>query len=140
MLVTNYSFRIATFDNNKAFQGSSLYLTQSDKSQQSILDTKISDSNFTNGHCGDTLTHGLPCSGSVLLRFFSLTLMGVSVFTGNSVSALSLRSSSSIELLSSTHLQFISNSAVDGAALHIVDCSSLVVNSGTTLFFKEQHS
>ena len=125
------------FDNNKGFQGSSVYLTQNDKSQQPILDTKISDSNFTNGHCGNTMSHVLPCSGSVLLRFFSLTLMGVSVFTDNSVSALSLRSSSSIELLSSTHLQFISNSAVDGAALHIVDCSSLVVNNGTTLFFKK---
>ena len=125
------------FDNNKAFQGSSVYLTQSDKSQQPILDTTISDSNFTNGHCGNTIMSLIiPCSGSVLLRFFSLTLMGVSMFTGNSVSALSLRSSSSIELLSSTHLQFFSNSAVDGAALHIVDCSSLVVNSGTTLLFK----
>ena len=128
--------RNCTFDNNKAFQGSSVYLTQSSKSQQSaILDTTISDSNFTNGHCVDTLTRGLPCSGSVLLRFFPLTLKGVSMFTGNSISALSLRSSS-IELLSSTQLQFISNSAVDGAALHIVDCSSLLVNSGTNLVFR----
>ena len=125
------------FDNNKAFQGSSVYLTQNEKSQLPILDTTISDSNFTNGHCGNTIMSLIiPCSGSVLLRFFSLTLMGVSVFSQNSVSALSLRSSSSIELLSSSHLQFISNSAVDGAALHIVDCSSLVVNSGTTLLFK----
>ena len=124
-----------TFDNNKAFQGSSVYLTQSGKSQQPILDTTMSNSNFANGHCGDTLTHVLPCLGSVFLRFFPLILKGVSMFTGNSVSALGLRSSS-IELLSSTQLQFINNSAVDGAALHIVDCSSLVVKSGTDLIFK----
>ena len=125
-----------TFNNNKAFQGSSVYLTQSGKSQLSaILNMAISDSNFTNGHCVDTLTHGLPCLGSVLLRFFPLTINGVTMFTRNSVSALSLRFSS-IKLLSSTQLQFISNSAVDGAALHIVDCSSLVVNSGTSLVFR----
>ena len=124
-----------TFDNNKAFQGSSVYLTQSGKSQQPVLDTTMSSCNFTNGHCVYTLTHGLPCLGSVLLRYFPLTFKGVSMFNGNSISALGLRSSS-IKILSSTQLQFINNSAVDGAALHIVDCSSLVVNSGTNFIFK----
>ena len=128
-----------TFDNNKAFQGSSVYLTQSGKSQQPVLDTTMSNSIFTNGQCGNTMKYGLPCLGSVLLIFFSLTLKGASMFTRNSISALSLRSSS-IELLSSTQLQFINNSAVDGAALHIVDCSSLVVNSGINLVFKNNNA
>ena len=123
------------FENNKAYQGSSVYLEQSVTNTQFLLDTTISSSNFTNGHCHNGLQHKLECSGSVLLKSYQLTLKGFVIFSGNSLSAFSLRSSS-IKLLSSTQLQFINNSAVDGAALHIVDCSSLVVNSGTNLFFK----
>ena len=44
--------------------------------------------------------------------------------------------SDGVELLPSTQLQFINNSAINGAALHIVDCSSVIVNNGTSLFFK----
>ena len=42
---------------------------------------------------------------------------------------------SSVELLPSTQLQFIDNQAINGAALHILDCSSIVVSDGSTFLF-----
>ena len=61
------------------------------------------------------------------------------MFTGDKqnsyMSALSLRSSA-IELSSSAQLQFINNSAVNGAGIHLVDFSSIILNSGSTVLFK----
>ena len=73
--------------------------------------------------------HCLVCVVYYLSRF-SLTLNGSLLFSGNTQSALCL-TASSIELLSSTQLQFTDNRGVNGAALHVVDCSSVIVNDGT---------
>ena len=125
-----------TFDNNIAYgQGSSAYLLNS-KSCQTLLNTTISFSNFTNGICSENTGAGLLCLGSLVLSHFPLTLKGTLLFSDNSLSALSLSSSSSIELLPSTDLRFINNNAVDGAAIYIIDCSSIVVNDGTELYFE----
>ena len=95
----------------------------------------ISFSNFTNGVCSENTGAGLLCLGSLVLSHFSLTLKGTLLFSGNSLSALSL-SFSSIELLPSTELLFINNNAVDGAAINIINCSSIIVNDGTELYFE----
>ena len=121
-----------TFDNNEAFQGSSVYLVQS---RQMLLETTVCSSNFTNGRCGTTLTRGLACSGNVLLVSFSLTLTGSLLFAGNSLSAMSLHSSS-VQLLPSTQVKFTNNHAINGAALCVVECSSMIVNSGAVLHFE----
>ena len=122
-----------SFENNSAHQGSSVFLSNI-KSDQTLLNTTISFCNFTNGRYYETTTHGLPSLGSVFLNHYLLALQGALIFTGNSLSALSLHSSS-IELFPSTQLQFINNSAINGAALHIVDCSSVVVNNNSSIFF-----
>ena len=61
------------FDNNTAFQGSSAYLSQSGKCSQPLLNTTVSSSNFTSGHCGTVLRNGLSfrCSGNVLVESMS---------------------------------------------------------------------
>ena len=48
--------------------------------------------------------------------------------------AMSLHSSS-IELSSSVQLQFINNSAYNGAGIHLVGSSSIILNTGSTLLF-----
>ena len=125
----------STFDNNIAYgQGSSAYLLNS-KSCQTLVNMKISFCNFTNSVCSENTGAGLLCLGSLALSHFSLTLEGTLLFSGNSLSALSL-SFSSIELLQSTELLFINNNAVDGAAINIIDCSSIIVNDCTELYFE----
>ena len=66
----------------------------------------------------------------------TLTLKGVVVFADNSVSALILRSSS-IQLSPSTEVQFTNNSAINGGALHLVDCSFIVVNNDSAFSFEK---
>ena len=61
------------------------------------------------------------------------------LFAGNNISAISLHLSS-IELLPSAQLQFINNGAFNGAGLHIVDCSSVIINNGTVMFFKNNRA
>ena len=119
------------FEKNKGYQGSSAYFLGTSKSRQAPLNTTLSFSNFTDGHCNNAL----PCLGSVLLSHFPLTLNGTLLFTKNNQSALCL-TASSIELFPSTQLQFINNSGFNGAALHVVDCSSVIVNDGTSLYFE----
>ena len=132
----------STFDSNTAFQGSSAYLSQSGKCSQPLLNTTVSSSNFTNGHCGTVLRNGFVfrCSGNVLVESMpQVTFEDAVIFVGNSyfgnLSALSLRSSS-IELSSSAQLQFINNSAVNGAGIHLVGSSSIILNNGSTLLFE----
>ena len=120
------------FDKNKAYQGSSAYFLGTSKSRQAPLNTTLSFSNFTHGQCNNAL----PCLGSVLLSHFPLSLNGALLFFANNQSALSL-TASSIELLPSTQLQFINNSGFNGAALHVVDCSSIIVNDDTSLYFRD---
>ena len=132
----------STFDSNTAFQGSSAYLSQSGKCSQPILNTTVSSSNFTNGHCGTALRNQfvLHCSGNVLVESMpQVTFQGLVSFIGDQqksyISALSLRSSS-IELSSSAQLQFINNSAVNGAGIHLVGSSFIILSSGSTLLFE----
>ena len=132
----------STFDSNTAFQGSSAYLSQSGKYSQPLLNTTVSSSNFTNGHCGTVLRNrlGFRCSGNVLVESMAqVTFQGAVMFIGDQqnsyISALSLRSSS-IELSSSAQLQFINNSAVNGAGIHLVGSSSIILNNGSTLLFE----
>ena len=125
------------FDNNTALDGSSAFISQSGKECRTLLRTLVCDSNFTNAQCGiSSQSEIYYCSGNILIELFSLTFRGVLLFSGNNLSALYLRSSL-LKLLPSTQLQFINNSAINGAALHIVDCSSVVVNNDTSLLFKK---
>ena len=118
------------FDNNTASDGSSAIISQTEKNSRPLLFTTVHDSNFSNAQCSGSF-----CSSSVLIESLPLTFKGALRFYENCLSALGLYSSS-VELLPSTQLQFINNSAINGAALHIVDCSSVIVNNGTSLFFK----
>ena len=122
------------FENNEAYQGSSAYFLGTSKDCQTLVNTTLSFSNFIDGHC-TYVEDELTSLGSVFLRRFPLTFKGSLLFSGNTQSALSL-TASSIELLPSTQLQFINNSAINGAALHIVDCSSVIVNDNTSLSFQ----
>ena len=131
----------STFDSNTAFQGSSAYLSQSGKCNQPLLNTTVSSCNFTNGHCS-TNQLALRCSENVLIESMPLVMfLGFVMFMGDKensysfISALSLRSSS-IELSSSAQLQFINNSAYNGAGIHLVGSSSIILNTGSTLLFK----
>ena len=123
------------FDHNEAFQGASAYFSQDSCRCQPLVETTVCSSNFTNGHCGNTLKSefALPCSGYMLLQMFSLFIKGTTTFTANQQSAMKFHSSSSIKLLPSAELQFINNTALRGAALHLVDCSSVIVTSSTAL-------
>ena len=127
-----------TFINNEAFQGASAYLSHNSKCGQPFLDTTVCCSNFIGGHCMISLIYGygLPCYGNVLLQSYPLTLSDIVVFNNSySMSALSLRSSS-VELLPSSQIHFNNNMAANGAALHLVECSSIVVNYHTNLSFE----
>ena len=132
----------SSFDSNTAFQGSSAYLSQSGKCNQPLLNATVSNSSFTSGHCGTVLknSHGFRCSGNLLFEFMpNVEFQGAVIFIGDKgnsyMSALSLRSSS-IELSSSAQLQFINNSAYNGAGIHLVGSSSIILNTGSTLLFK----
>ena len=61
------------------------------------------------------------------------------LFSENSYSAMSLISSS-VQLLPSAQLRFLSNTGFNGAALHIVDCSSVIVNDNTSLYFENNQA
>ena len=131
----------STFDSNTAFQGSSAYLSQSGKCNQPLLNTTVSSCSFTSGHCS-TNQIALRCSGNVVIESMPLVIFhGFVMFMGDKensygfISALSLHSSS-IELSSSAQLQFINNSAYNGAGIHLVGSSSIILNTGSTLLFK----
>ena len=128
-----------SFDNNEGYQGSLAYLLGTSMSCQALLNMTISFSNFTNGHCSVHVLHALPCLGSVFLNHFLLTLNGIMLFFENTQSALSL-TSSLIKLLPSAQLQFTNNTGFNGAALHIVDCSSVIVNDNTSLYFENNQA
>ena len=129
------------FTNNAAFQGASAYFSQNSNCGQTVLSTTVSCSSFNGGYCGrlslmnSYRVYGLPCYSNVLLEFFQMILEGTVMFNNNHVSALGLRSSS-IELLSLTQLEFKDNKADNGAAIYVVDCSSIIVNHNVTLIFQ----
>ena len=104
------------------------------------MDTTLSFSNFSNGQCPYDDAPELFCLGSVHISHFSLVnLKNAFLFSGNTRSALSL-TSSLIKLLPSAQLQFTNNSGFNGAALHIVDCSSVIVNDNTSLYFDNNNA
>ena len=123
------------FDSNSALDGSSASLSQSGIDCQTLLYTIIGDCSFNNGLCGTSSQSEIYCLTNILIESFSLVFKGNLLFSGNNSTALCLRSSV-IKLLPLTTLEFINNSAVNGAALHIVECSSVIVNNGTRLFFE----
>ena len=132
----------STFDNNTAFQGSTAYLSQNGKYSQALLNTTISRSIFTNGRCGTVLRNRLSlyCYGSVVVENIPLiTFQNDVILIGDQqnsfMSAVSLHSSS-IQLSSSAQLQFINNSAYNGAGIHLVGSSSIILNTGSSLLFK----
>ena len=123
-----------TFDHNIAYgKGSSAYFLNR---KTSFLNTTVSNGNFTNGACWENTGARLLCLGSLVMSNFSLTFKGTLLFSSNSLSALSLRSSSSIELYPSTKLKFINNNGLDGGAINIIECSSIIVNNSTELYFE----
>ena len=73
--------------------------------------------------------------GKCASGIFTLTSHEYVMFADNNASALGLYSSSSIEVLPSTQLYFTNNQGINGAALSIVDCSSLVVSNGVNMVF-----
>ena len=79
--------------------------------------------------------HGLPCYGNVFLESFLIFLKNKVTLNNNHLSALSLHFST-VELLPSTQLEFQDNNAVNGAAIYVVDCSSIIVNNNVKLFFQ----
>ena len=131
----------STFDNNTAFQGSSVYLSQNGKYSQPLLNTTVSRSIFTNGRCGTALRNRLSlyCYGSVVVEnipqiTFQNDVMLIGDQQNSFMPALSLRSSS-IQLSSSAQLHFINNSAYNGAGIHLVGSSSIILNTGSSLLF-----
>ena len=128
-----------SFDNNAGYQGSSAYFLGT-SGCQTLLNTTISFTNFTSGHCEHVNGLIIPCFGSVILRHFPIIkVINVILFTENYHSALSL-TASSIELLPSAELKFTNNSGYNGAALHIVDCSSVIINDNTSLYFENNQA
>ena len=128
-----------SFDNNEGYQGSSAYFLGT-IGCRALLNTTLSFSNFTNGQCPYDDVTELFCLGSVHVSHFSLiNLQNAFLFSGNTRSALSL-TSSLIELLPSAQLQFTNNNGFNGAALHIVDCSSVIVNDNTSLYFENNNA
>ena len=128
-----------SFDNNEGYQGSSAYFSGTNKDCQAVLNTTLSFTNFTRGDC-EHVNDLIPCLGSVFLSFFPLiTMRNAILFSANSYSAMSLISSS-IQLLPSAQLRFLSNNGFNGAALHIVDCSSVIVNDNTSLYFENNQA
>ena len=136
------------FSNNEAFQGASAYLSQSGDGilGSQALEVTVHHSSFTGGQCIVSLQlimmngFGLPCRGDVLMVSFTLTLEGDVMFNGTqNLSALDLQYSS-LKLLPFTKLEFHNNSAENGAALYLVDCSSILVNYNTSLLFQNNYA
>ena len=133
------------FTNNTGFQGASAYFSQNSNCGQTVLNTTVSCSSFNGGYCGGLnlmngyRVYGLPCYGNVRLESFHMILEGTVMFNNNHFSALSLHSSS-IELLPLTQLEFKDNNAVNGAAIYVVECSSIIVNNNAALIFQSNYA
>ena len=129
------------FTNNTGYQGASAYFSQNSNCGQTVLSTTVSCSSFNGGYCSRLSSmngykvFSLPCYGNVLLESFELILEGSVMFNSNHLSALSLRSSS-IKLLPLTQLEFKDNEGINGAAIYVADCSSIIVNHNAVLIFQ----
>ena len=129
-----------TFDLNTAFQGSSAYFYQVSNRYPS-MDTKITKTTFSNGQCSASILtqFALPCSGNVYLQRYSLLLNDTIILRNNSLSGLTM-SSSHVELLPGTQLHFINNTALEGAGLHLVDCSAVFVSNNSAIYFDSNNA
>ena len=135
LLVENCTFRY-----NSAFQGSSAYFYQ-DSNRYLSMDTMITKTTFSNGQCSASIItqFALPCSGNVYLQRYSLLLNDTIILRDNGLSGLTM-SSSHVELLPGTQLHFINNTALEGAGLHLVDCSAVIVSSNSAIYFDSNNA
>ena len=135
LLVENCTFRY-----NSAFQGSSAYFYQ-DSNRCPSMGTKITKTTFSNGQCSASIItqFALPCSGNVYLQRYSLLLDDTIILRDNGLSGLTM-SSSHVELLPGTQLHFINNTALEGAGLHLVDCSAVIVSNNAAIYFDSNNA
>ena len=135
LLVENCTFRY-----NSAFQGSSAYFYQ-DSNRCPSMDTMITKTTFSNGQCsaGIITQFALQCSGNVYLQRYSILLNDTIILRDNGLSGLTM-SSSHVELLPGTQLHFINNTALEGAGLHLVDCSAVIVSNNSAIYFDSNNA
>ena len=131
------TFDSCTFNRNSAYQGSSAFFYQDSNKYSLLVNTIITNTTFRDGHCSiNSITSHftLPCSGNVYLYQFDIIFNDTVVLRDNGLSALTM-SSSHVELLPGTLLHFINNTALEGAGLHLVDCSAVIVSNNSTIYF-----
>ena len=124
------------FNRNKAFMGSSAYFFQGERS---LVNVEVPLTNFTHGTCFNRTSFArrygyLTCSGSVFLQKGSLLMKDDVVFSNNKYSAVELHSGF-IKLSPGARLNFTKNNGTDGAALKVLDCSSVIVDYNTSMVF-----
>ena len=127
------------FNESKAFMGSSAYFFQSSNGERSLVNVEVSLTNFTHGNCFKRTTFArrygfLTCSGSVFLQKGSLLMKDDVVFYNNKYSAVELHSGF-IKLSPGARLKFTENHGAEGAALKVLDCSSVIVDYNTSMVF-----
>ena len=131
------TFDNCTFNSNSAYQGSSAFFYQDNNKHSLLVNTIITNTTFSDGHCSInsvTSQFTLPCSGNVYLYEFDIIFNDTIVLRDNGLSGLTM-SSSHVELLPGTQLHFINNTALEGAGLHLVDCSAVIVSNNSTIYF-----
>lgn len=121
------------FDHNIGYQGSSVYLSQANQ-YPTLIKTTLSHCHFKDNYCKDITNYSVFCSGTLHLQFYSIEFSEIIAFSNTHQSAVKMHSSALV-LDKGTHLSFTSNNALQGAALHITDCSSITVNRNTSLLF-----
>ena len=127
------------FSENKAFMGSSAYFFQGSNGERSLVNVEVSLTSFTGGTCFSRTSFArrygfLTCSGSVFLQKGSLLMKDDVVFSNNKYSAVELHSGF-IKLSPGARLNFTKNNGTDGAALKVLDCSSVIVDYNTSMVF-----
>ena len=136
------TFINCTFSNNLAFQGSSAFFYQD---RNRCVNTMIAETAFSDGLCiSDSSIFSQfmstsSCSGNVYLYQFDIIFNDTIVLRDNGLSGLTM-SSSHVELLPGTQLHFINNTALEGAGLHLVDCSAVIVSNNSTIYFDSNNA
>ena len=137
----NLTFDNCTFSKNSAYQGSSAFFYQD--SNRYHVNTMIAETTFSDGHCisfsHDYPGFTLPCSGNVYVYHLDIIFNGTIVLRDNGLSGLTM-SSSHVELLPGTQLYFINNTALEGAGIHLVDCSAVLVSSNSAIYFDSNNA
>ena len=130
-----------TFDYNSAFQGSSAYFYRDSNRYLTSMDTVITKTTFSNGQCSASIItqFSLPCSGNIYLEGYLLIFNDTVVLRDNGLSGLTMYSSH-VQLSPGTQLHFINNTALEGAALHLVDCSAVIVSNNSAIYFNSNNA